>query len=70
MTKKTDEETLLDTTAAAEKLGISQRHCWSLIKSGLLPAQRVGRTYVIKESDLESVKDRPKVGRPKKTTKK
>ncbi len=49
----------------AEKLGISRIRVNQLIVEGRLPAQKVGRSYVIKESDLKLVKDRP-TGRPPK----
>jgi excisionase family DNA binding protein len=61
--KKAD-ETLLDTNQAAERLGVSRRHAWSLVRDGKLPAQKVGRTYVIKASDLKLVEKRRKPGRP------
>lgn len=57
-------ETLLDTNEAAERLGVTRRHAWSLVRDGKLPAQKVGRTYVIKASDLKLVEKRPKPGRP------
>jgi excisionase family DNA binding protein len=66
MTKKKHEDPLIDTNEAAERLGISRRHAWSLVRDGKLPAQKVGRTYVIKLSDLKLVETRPKVGRPSK----
>jgi excisionase family DNA binding protein len=68
MSKKKSEDALIDTNEAAERLGISRRHAWSLVKDGKLPAQKVGRTYVIKTSDLRLVENRPKVGRPAKKT--
>ena len=57
---------LLTTNEAAEKLGVSVRRVQALITNGALPASKLGRDYVIKESDLELVKDR-KPGRPLKT---
>jgi len=61
--KKAD-ETLIDTNEAAERLGVSRRHAWWLVRDGKLPAQKVGRTYVIKASDLKLVENRPGPGRP------
>jgi len=58
-------EGYLTTQEAAEKLGVSVRRIVALINSGDLPSSRIGRSHVIKESDLESVKDR-KPGRPSK----
>lgn len=37
----------------------------ALIKSGRLPSQQIGREHLIKEKDLELVKER-KAGRPAK----
>ena len=36
-----------------------------LIREGRLPAQKIGRTYVVDEADLKLVEDR-KPGRPRK----
>jgi excisionase family DNA binding protein len=66
MSKKKSEDALIDTNEVAERLGISRRHAWSLVKDGKLPAQKVGRTYVIRESDLKLVENRPQPGRPSK----
>jgi excisionase family DNA binding protein len=54
---------LLTTTDVAEKLGVSQRRVLALIKDGRLPAQRLGRDYLIEETDLKLVRNR-KPGRP------
>ncbi len=54
---------LLTTADVAEKLGVSQRRVLALIKDGRLPAQRLGRDYLIDESNLKLVKNR-KPGRP------
>ena len=56
---------LLTTKESAEKLGVSVRRVQAMITDGSLPASKLGRDYVIKESDLELVKDR-KPGRPAK----
>ena len=56
---------LLTTKETAEKLGVSVRRIQAMITEGSLPATKLGRDYVIKESDLEFVKDR-KPGRPSK----
>jgi excisionase family DNA binding protein len=58
---------LLTTKDAAERLGISVRRVHALIEAGRLPAQKLGRDYVIKEKDLRLVEDR-KPGRPRKAT--
>jgi excisionase family DNA binding protein len=63
-------EKLLSVAEAAEKLGVHRTRINQLIDSGDLPATQIGRSYVIREADLEKVKHRPPVGRPPKTTKK
>jgi excisionase family DNA binding protein len=62
---KLDEMKLLTTREAAEKLGVSVRRVQAMVHSGRLPAQKIGRDYLIDESHLSVVKDR-KVGRPAK----
>jgi excisionase family DNA binding protein len=57
--------TLLTTKDAAVRLGVSQRRVIALIQGGRLPAQKVGRDYVIAERDLKLVSNR-KPGRPRK----
>jgi excisionase family DNA binding protein len=59
---------LISTKEAAEKLGISVLRVQQLIWQNRLPAQKIGRDYVINEKDLELVKDR-KTGRPPKQPK-
>lgn len=56
---------LLTTRQAAERLGISIPRVHQLISEGRLPAEKVGRDYVIREEDLRHVEGR-KVGRPPK----
>jgi len=56
---------LLTTKATAEKLGVSVRRVQAMITDGSLPAFKLGRDYVINESDLTLVQDR-KPGRPPK----
>jgi excisionase family DNA binding protein len=60
---------LLSTSEAAQILGVSERRVRGLINDARLPAQKVGRDYVIKEEDLKLVSDR-KPGRPPKAAKK
>ena len=55
---------LLTAKQAAEILGVDDSRVRVLIREGRLPAQKVGRDWVIMEPDLELVKDR-KPGRPK-----
>jgi excisionase family DNA binding protein len=57
---------LLGTKDAAEKLGVSLRRVQQLVESGTLPAQKIGRDYLIQEKDLSKVTIHGKAGRPKK----
>lgn len=57
---------LIGTKEASVKLNISQTRVQALIKANRLPAEFVGRDWVIKEEDLKLVEKR-KNGRPKKT---
>jgi excisionase family DNA binding protein len=56
---------LISSAEAAEKLGVHITRVQVLIREGRLPAQRIGRTYVVNEDDLKLVRDR-KPGRPPK----
>ena len=58
-------ERLLSTNEVAEKLGVTSIRVRAMIRNDQLPAQKIGRDYVIKESDLKLVEDR-KPGRPPK----
>jgi excisionase family DNA binding protein len=55
---------LITTNDAAEQLGVTVQRVHALIKDGRLPAERLGRDYVIREEDLALVADR-RPGRPK-----
>lgn len=54
---------LISAAEAAGKLGVHITRVQVLIREGRLPAQKVGGSYVINESDLKLVADR-KPGRP------
>lgn len=54
----------ITTKQAAEELGISTQRVLVLIKSKRLPAERIGTVWIIKETDLELVRDR-RPGNPK-----
>jgi excisionase family DNA binding protein len=58
---------LLNTSQAAEELGVSERRVRALILEGKLVAQKVGRDYAIEESALKAVKVYGKAGRPAKS---
>jgi excisionase family DNA binding protein len=55
----------LTTPEAAERLGITVARVQQLIWKGRLPAQKLGRDYVINEDDLKLVAER-RPGRPAK----
>lgn len=55
---------MITTTEAAKRLNISLRRVQAMITSGRLKAQKVGRDWLIKATDLEAVKSR-KTGRPR-----
>ncbi len=59
---------LLSVKQAAGILGVNRQRVQQLIESERLPAEKVGSYYVIKESDLEFVRER-KTGRPPKVKK-
>jgi len=55
---------VLTTTQTAKRLGLSVQRVRALIKEGKLPAEKVGRDWVIREKDLKRVKVYGKAGRP------
>ena len=57
---------LLTTKQVAERLGVTIKRIQAMIRDERLPAQKFGRDYMIKESDLRLVQDR-RPGRPSKT---
>jgi excisionase family DNA binding protein len=57
---------LISTNEAADRLGLTARRIVALIADGRLPAQKVGRDYIIDERDLRLVSER-KAGRPRKS---
>lgn len=56
----------ITTKEAAARLGVNKQRVWQLIQSGKLPAQKVGRDWIIDEKDLErpEIRNR-KPGRPR-----
>lgn len=64
-----EETKLLSVAEAAEKLGVTRARVNQFISENRLPAQRIGRSFVIKEKDLNLVENR-KTGRPANTEKK
>lgn len=64
-------EKLLSVAEVALILKVHRTRVNQLIENGLLPATRIGRAYVIRESDVEKAKKRStQRGRPRKTAKK
>ena len=57
---------LLTTQEAADKLNVSRKTVQALIASKQLPAMRAGRDWLIAASDIEKVRVRRPVGRPRK----
>jgi excisionase family DNA binding protein len=57
---------MLSTKEVSEKLGVSIRRVQQMISEGTLPANKVGRDFIILEKDLENVTTYGKPGRPKK----
>ncbi len=56
---------LLSVKDAGEALNLSEQRIKQLIYEGRLHAEKVGNQWIIIESDLEAVKERP-TGRPPK----
>jgi len=51
--------------AAASRLGLSVQRVRDLCRDGRLPAQKIGRDWIINTADLKAVAER-KAGRPRK----
>jgi excisionase family DNA binding protein len=56
---------LISSAEAAVRLGVHITRVQVLIREGRLPAQKIGRTYVVDEDDLKLVENR-QPGRPRK----
>lgn len=51
---------------AAKELGMSHVSAWRHVKSGKLPARKVGPIYLVKRQDLDAFKAlQRRVGRPR-----
>lgn len=59
-------EGFITTKEAAQKLNVSEGRIRQLVADGRLPAVKVGQTNLVKEIDLEAVRERKRTGRPKK----
>lgn len=55
---------ILNTSEAAERLGVSTRRVLALIEEGKLEAKKIGRDYAIEEKALAAVTVYRKPGRP------
>lgn len=55
----------LSTSQVADKLGVTRQRALELIVSGRLPAQKVGNSYIVRASDVDSL-ELLKPGRPPK----
>ena len=49
---------LLTTYEAAKRLKVSRRQVQYLIKQGVLPAQKLGRDYVVRAADVDALPPR------------
>lgn len=56
----------IGTTEAARRAKLTPGRIRHFISGGLLPARKVGDTWLIQEKDLVKLKGRRGVGRPKK----
>jgi excisionase family DNA binding protein len=56
---------MLTTNEAASLLGVTVQRIHQFINEGRLPAQKLGRDYIINEEDMKLIEDR-KPGRPSK----
>ena len=62
-------DTRFTTPKAAEYLKLSRRRIRILIDNGRIPAEKIGRDYLIKQSDLDAFAAQPRrAGRPGKGT--
>jgi len=56
---------LLSVAEVAERLGVTRARVNQFISENRLPAQRIGRSFAIREEDLSLIENR-RTGRPKK----
>ena len=58
---------MVGTTEAARRLGVSSRRVAAMIEQGLLRAEKVGKTWIIDETEVARLaRTHRKPGRPKK----
>lgn len=58
---------LLSVAQVAARLGVGRRRVVDLIREGRVPAEKVGRSYVVRADDLAGYAPRP-AGAPRKTS--
>ena len=58
----------MTTKQVADRLGVGMRWIQALIKDGRLPAERVGRDYLIDPGHIKLIADLKPTGRPRKDT--
>ena len=56
----------LTTKEIAEKLNVSVRRVRQYIENNQLKAEKIGRDYMVRESELKNIQINEKAGRPKK----
>ena len=56
----------LTTKEVAEKLSVSVRRVRQYIENNQLKAEKIGRDYMVRESELKNIQINEKSGRPKK----
>jgi len=59
-------EGYITTKEAAQLLKVTEGRIRQLVAEGRLPAVKVGQTNLVKETDLELVRERKRTGRPPK----
>lgn len=60
------DEKMLSVAEAAERLGVTRGRVNIFIREGRLPAVRIGRSFALRESDVEAFAKQPRqVGWPK-----
>ena len=58
---------MIGSVEAARRLGVSVGRLTTMIRTGILPAQKIGRTWVLDEADVSRLaKLERKPGRPRK----
>lgn len=58
---------IIGTDEAAQRIGVSIRRLTAMIRTGIVPAQKIGRTWVLNETDVTRIaKQKRNPGRPRK----